>query len=602
MSIPKLCLNMIVKDEAHIIKETLENVIKYGVDYYVISDTGSTDNTKEIIKEFFDVKGIAGEIYDDKWEDFGHNRSLAFQHAKGKSQYIWVIDADDLVVGNLYFPSDMNHDAYTLTYGKDFTYHRMQLFRNDRGINWKYEGVLHEYPVCDKPTYSKGHIEGNYHIDSRRLGARSQNPNKYLNDALTFEKDLLKNPDNERSMFYCAQSYFDHGQMSKDPQYYERAISWYKKRIAIGRWWEEVYYSYLRMGEAMDRLNMPWSEIEEVYIKGAKYSEDIELQQGGKKRRAETYNQIANHYNKVDRKDLSEKEVQRIIKRAYSFAKKASAIPFPEDCVLFVHKDVYDYRSKSEYAVASFNAKKFMESYRICRVLQDNPNIPENIRNFVNEHIKSITNYLDNVEKENCILYIGNRVLTRERNFMELLDELRLNYNIFIIGDRISPTVYRFPNVFHTTLEFINGVLRDIKVSMVILYDNLEFLLHNQHFKNTYTVLYHNNHFFGYYLNNGMRINIRNESYLNRLLEQVNKVFCKNELIAQTMTDMYHIKETLILKDNSRLFDKDRLKYKVRIDDYDIKLNGLEFELPEYAKMVRENDSNIVQKIHTDFF
>ena len=39
----KLCLNMIVKNEAHIIKETFDNLLKYlPIDYWVISDTGST--------------------------------------------------------------------------------------------------------------------------------------------------------------------------------------------------------------------------------------------------------------------------------------------------------------------------------------------------------------------------------------------------------------------------------------------------------------------------------------------------------------------------------------------------------------------------------
>jgi glycosyltransferase involved in cell wall biosynthesis len=45
---------MIVKDEAHIIKETLTKLVKdIKIDYWVISDTGSTDKTKEIITEFF---------------------------------------------------------------------------------------------------------------------------------------------------------------------------------------------------------------------------------------------------------------------------------------------------------------------------------------------------------------------------------------------------------------------------------------------------------------------------------------------------------------------------------------------------------------------
>lgn len=48
-----VALNMIVKNESHIIEETLEKLCnKIKFDYYVITDTGSTDNTKEIIKLF----------------------------------------------------------------------------------------------------------------------------------------------------------------------------------------------------------------------------------------------------------------------------------------------------------------------------------------------------------------------------------------------------------------------------------------------------------------------------------------------------------------------------------------------------------------------
>ena len=50
----KICLNMIVKNESAIIGNTLKNLIKkIKIDYYVISDTGSTDNTVEIITNFF---------------------------------------------------------------------------------------------------------------------------------------------------------------------------------------------------------------------------------------------------------------------------------------------------------------------------------------------------------------------------------------------------------------------------------------------------------------------------------------------------------------------------------------------------------------------
>ena len=73
-----ICLNMIVKNEAAIIRDTLENIIAHvPLDYYVISDTGSDDNTADIIEQFFAEKGIQGEIHHDEWVNFAHNRNCA---------------------------------------------------------------------------------------------------------------------------------------------------------------------------------------------------------------------------------------------------------------------------------------------------------------------------------------------------------------------------------------------------------------------------------------------------------------------------------------------------------------------------------------------
>ena len=88
MENPTLCLNMIVKDESHVIVSTLENLCSnFKFDYWVISDTGSTDNTVELITRFFHEKQIKGEISNDKWENFGHNRSIALAKAYQKTDY-----------------------------------------------------------------------------------------------------------------------------------------------------------------------------------------------------------------------------------------------------------------------------------------------------------------------------------------------------------------------------------------------------------------------------------------------------------------------------------------------------------------------------------
>jgi glycosyltransferase involved in cell wall biosynthesis len=229
---------MIVKNESHIILETL-NSVKNHIDYWVICDTGSTDNTKELIQSFFDKEGLKGELHSAEWRDFGYNRTLVFEFAYKKADYLWVIDADDILVGQLNL-GKLNLDSYSLRYGGDFIYWRNQIFKGD--LQWVYKGVLHEFPYCiSKENSTHGSIEGNYYVDSRRLGTRNliDPKTKYLNDAKVLEDALEDETDAHlavRYMFYLAQSY-------KDAQEYQKAMEWYQKRAAAGGWEEEVYYS-----------------------------------------------------------------------------------------------------------------------------------------------------------------------------------------------------------------------------------------------------------------------------------------------------------------------------------------------------------------------
>ena len=114
----KLCLSMIVKNESHIIHECLNSVYK-DIDYWVIVDTGSTDNTKEIITNFFKEKGIPGELHEKPWVSFGHNRTEALDLCKGKAEYAFMIDADDYLEGSLKFNPHPSVDGYILRMGRE---------------------------------------------------------------------------------------------------------------------------------------------------------------------------------------------------------------------------------------------------------------------------------------------------------------------------------------------------------------------------------------------------------------------------------------------------------------------------------------------------
>ena len=106
-----ICLNMIVKNEGHIIADTLRklcDIIKF--DYWVICDTGSTDNTIDVIQNFFKNENIEGEIFMNEWKDFAYNRSIALMNAYNKTDYLFLFDADDEIIGNFVMPQPLIYD------------------------------------------------------------------------------------------------------------------------------------------------------------------------------------------------------------------------------------------------------------------------------------------------------------------------------------------------------------------------------------------------------------------------------------------------------------------------------------------------------------
>ena len=266
-----ICLNMIVKNEAHIICQTFDNLTKFfDFDYYVICDTGSTDGTQKKIVEYFEKIDISGEIHECKWKDFGHNRTEALEKAYNKTDYLFIFDADDKITGNFKLPSELVEDTYHLQFGDcngGFVYKRPLLLNNRK--KYKYEGVLHEFlvPIDHHPTEKL--IKGNYGVHSGRTGDRSKDPDKYKKDAKILE-DAFYNKENEglkhRYAFYCGQSYKDCGNIDK-------AIEWYEKTLTLKNWNQEKYYSSLQLGFLYKQKN----EIEKAlfyWLKTMEYDND----------------------------------------------------------------------------------------------------------------------------------------------------------------------------------------------------------------------------------------------------------------------------------------------------------------------------------------
>jgi glycosyltransferase involved in cell wall biosynthesis len=242
---PTLCLNMIVKNESKIITRLFDSLLSI-IDCYCICDTGSTDNTKEIITEYFKNKNIPGKLIDEPFKNFCYNRNVALEACLNMSDYILLMDADMILEITNFNKSDLiNTTNISILQGNDsFFYKNTRIIKNT-GL-YKYKGVTHEY-IDFFTSYSIESLNKNQ-LFIRDLGDGGSKDNKLERDIELLLNGIKEEPENVRYYFYLANSYYDSSK-------FDYAIDYYKKRIELGGWKEEVWYSYYRIGLSFRNIN-----------------------------------------------------------------------------------------------------------------------------------------------------------------------------------------------------------------------------------------------------------------------------------------------------------------------------------------------------------
>jgi GR25 family glycosyltransferase involved in LPS biosynthesis/glycosyltransferase involved in cell wall biosynthesis len=342
---PTICLNMIVRDEAAVIERCLASVADV-IDSWVIVDTGSADDTIELVMAFFGARAIPGEIHQREWVNFGANRSEALLLAQGKADYLLLIDADMTLNVHGPFKHDLEAASYLLGTEGGLDYLNVRLVRNDR--RWEYVGATHEYVWSpeggdqrDLPQLSVSH-----HADG---GSRSD---KFERDVALLEDRLDEEPDDVRAMFYLAQSYKDMGREAE-------ALQWYERRASAGGWDEEVWYSLYQVARMQELAGAEWSSCLDAYLAAYHYRPS----------RAEPLYEIARYYREAERYDL-----------AYLFADGANRVEYPLADKLFISRDIYQWRIADELAIASYWSGRYQKSFELCIELLDGPYLPDEHR------------------------------------------------------------------------------------------------------------------------------------------------------------------------------------------------------------------------------
>lgn len=342
---PAICLNMIVhndarmRDDGHIIQETLDSVAPY-ITSWVIVDTGSDDGTQGLVRDHMARLGIPGELYERPLRAIGQNYTEAIDLAQGRGDFIWVMNAGDILVGTPDLDA-LTADAYALRYRTDdVTGWRTQLFRS--GLRWRYEGVLLESPSCDDP-YVPGRVEGRYQIEHHRLGDRSHELHKRAPDQELLLAELARNPEDVESIILLAESCFEQHD-------FVGARKWYARRLDVEgvSSTEESYFVLYRLAVSMHQLGEPWPDVQNAYLRAWDF----------RPTRAEPLYAIACRYRHEKQYDLG-----------YQFAQRANAIPLPEADRLIPQPDIYTWRAGDEQAVCASWIGKQCEAFTLCRAL-----------------------------------------------------------------------------------------------------------------------------------------------------------------------------------------------------------------------------------------
>ena len=332
-----ICLNMIVKNETKVLPRLFASLKDY-IDYYVIVDTGSTDDTIALIKREMDAYGIPGEVHERPWVNFGVNRQQALELALAADKADWLlfIDADEElgVSDPRFFDKLVPGTSYMLEKHHSGLRYGVPHLLNVRSTKVRWEGPVHNHMVVTEGSKRRELRKDVWIVYHAFQGAKSHGvtpEQKYLRDASVLEEYLKEHPGDPRSLFYVGQSYRDAGHL-------EKALEGYKQRALVEGWAEERFMAQLEAGRLCIRLDKP----EHIVLQELLSAYNL------RPTRAEPLYELARFFR-----------LKHNYPTAHLFAKAGTQTPRPDDR-LFMADSVYSWRLLDELAVSSAQVKDFV--------------------------------------------------------------------------------------------------------------------------------------------------------------------------------------------------------------------------------------------------
>ena len=409
-----MLLNMIVKNESKIITRLLDSVLPI-IDSYCICDTGSTDNTIQVIQDYFNARQIPGKIVQEPFRDFGYNRTFALDQCTDMpAEYVLLMDADMVLQYGPEFSKNKlqemlaEHSAHYIMQGtSEINYKNVRIVKNRRGV--KYWGVTHEYvEVPSGTTYGMFQPTFLFINDVGDGGCKSD---KYLRDVRLLTSALEKTPNNDRYTFYLANSYKDSGQPQK-------AIETYKRRATLGGWIEEVWYSHFIIGRLYKELGEPERAICALMDAFNVFP-----------KRIENLYEIITYYRNTCKYEL-----------AYLFYRIADKVrrENPDTDYLFMECDIYNFKLDYELSIIGYYCNP--DKYNMVKCCMDLLAYPRGVAHLTNNVLSNYKFYCPIIPGEHTTNSAVPFQKPTEKNWVEFEDangsqKCICGWHPLIIGD-----------------------------------------------------------------------------------------------------------------------------------------------------------------------
>ena len=460
-----VCLAMMVKDEEKTILKSLTSC-KSVVSSVKIYDTGSTDKTLDIIEQFkHDNPSIDVQIIQGEFVDFAESRNVLLDYVDldPNIQFALLLDANDELQGHDDFKKFVeiekdktpeNTQYYCSGYllrqkwysgGSVDTYYNVRFIRVRH--EWRYKSPVHEYISSPKEGGISIRVENpNIVLYQDRTQDCESSFKRFSRDKDILLREHLKHPDDARTVFYLAQTYGSLG-MQNEAYYY------YKLRLDMGGYEEEIYHSYQRLGEIASNLKMDASVSISWWMKALEHT-----------KRAEPAVKIANHY--------LYNNVKHYLAAAYTTM--AIQMDYPIYCNLFVNRLDYDYTRYHLDGIAQYYVGGYKQGLESCKkAIEYNELIVRPIKEYMlkltNDFIKMVAS-----SRPKMTSHILSCIHLSHSGHVQYVSKLCNKFELDFDINLVEPTIhysseyidYAKGGQIKQIMEYTNTVMRDVHIEI----------------------------------------------------------------------------------------------------------------------------------------